>query len=86
MIAGSRENSPLPMNLLGIWNDNVACNMAWTCDYHLDVNTQMNQWMSNSANLSESELPLINYIKNILYFMHHKNITFHKNQESFLKN
>lgn len=66
MIAGSRENSPLPMNLLGIWNDNVACNMAWTCDYHLDVNTQMNQWMSNSANLSESELPLINYIKNIL--------------------
>lgn len=66
MIAGSRENSPLPMNLLGIWNDNVACNMAWTCDYHLDVNTQMNQWMSNSANLSEGELPLINYIKNIL--------------------
>lgn len=66
MIAGSRENSPLPMNLLGIWNDNVACNMAWTCDYHIDMNTQMNQWMSNSANLSEGEIPIFNFMKNIL--------------------
>lgn len=66
MIAGSRENSPMPMNLQGIWNDNVACNMAWTCDYHLDINIQMNQWMANSSNLSESEKPIFNFMKNIL--------------------
>lgn len=66
MIAGSRENSPMPMNLQGIWNDGVASSMAWTCDYHLDINTQMNQWMANSANLSESEIPIFNYMKNIL--------------------
>ncbi len=66
MIAGSRENSPMPMNLLGIWNDNVAANMAWNADYHLDINTQMNQWMANSANLSEGEIPIFNFMKNIL--------------------
>src|SRR5699024_6413757 len=66
MIAGSRENSPLPMNLQGIWNDNVAANMAWTCDYHLDINIQMNQWMSTSSNLAESEKPIFNFLKNIL--------------------
>ena len=66
MIAGSRENSPMPMNLQGIWNDNVAANMAWTCDYHLDINIQMNQWMSNSSNLSEGELPIFKWLENIL--------------------
>lgn len=66
MIAGSRENSPMPMNLLGIWNDNVAANMAWTCDYHLDINTQMNQWMANSSNLSEAELPVFKWMKDVL--------------------
>ena len=39
VIAGSREDSPLPMHLQGIWNDNLACNMGWTCDFHLDINT-----------------------------------------------
>lgn len=66
MIAGSRENSPLPMNLQGMWNDNVAANMAWTNDYHLDINIEMNQWMSTSANLTESEIPIFNFLKNIL--------------------
>lgn len=66
MIAGSRENSPMPMNLQGIWNDNVAANMAWTCDYHLDINIEMNQWMSTSSNLAESEKPIFKFLKNIL--------------------
>ena len=44
VIAGSREDSPLPMHLQGIWNDNLACNMGWTCDFHLDINTQQNYW------------------------------------------
>lgn len=62
LISASRENSPLPANLQGIWNDNLACNMQWSCDYHLDINTQQNYWAANVCNLSECNIPLFDYI------------------------
>lgn len=62
LIAASRENSPLPANLQGLWNDNLAANMPWTCDYHLDINTQQNYWPANITNLHECNTPLFNYI------------------------
>ena len=65
LIASSRENSPLPANLQGIWNDNLANNMGWTCDYHLDINTQQNYWLANSGNLAECNKPLFEYIKDL---------------------
>ena len=65
LIASSRENSPLPANLQGVWNDNLACNMGWTNDYHLDINTQQNYWMSNIANLGECNEPLWKYIEHL---------------------
>ena len=61
-ISSSRENSPLPSNLQGIWNDNLACNMPWTCDYHLDINIQQNYWSTNIANLAECNTPLFTYL------------------------
>ncbi len=63
LIAASRGNSPLPANLQGIWNDNLACNMGWANDYHLDINTQQNYWLSNIGNLHELNTPLFNYIE-----------------------
>lgn len=65
LIAASREDSPLPANLQGIWNDNLACNMGWTNDYHLDINTQQNYWLSNIGNLHECNTPLFDYIKDL---------------------
>ena len=65
LISSSRENSPLPANLQGVWNDNLACNMGWTCDYHLDINTQQNYWLSNVGNLHECNVPLFNYIEDL---------------------
>ncbi|MBK5721056.1 glycoside hydrolase family 95 protein [Dysgonomonas sp. Marseille-P4677] len=62
LIAASRANSPLPANLQGVWNDNLACNMAWTNDYHLDINTQQNYWLANIGNLHELNEPLFKYI------------------------
>jgi len=62
LISCSRWNSPLPANLQGLWNDNLACNMPWTCDYHLDINTQQNYWAANVGNLPECNSPLFNYI------------------------
>ncbi len=64
-IASSRENSPLPIALQGFFNDNQACNMGWTNDYHLDINTQQNYWVSNVGNLAECNTPLFNYIKDL---------------------
>ena len=65
MIAGSRDDSPLPMHLQGIWNDALAAKMGWTCDYHLDINTQQNYWPSETTNLSECGIPLFNLIKSL---------------------
>ena len=65
LIAGSRENSPLPMNLQGIWNDNLAANMVWTCDFHLDINTQQNYWSSETCNLSECGEPLFALVESL---------------------
>ena len=64
-IAGSRADSPLPLNLQGIWNDGEACRMGWSCDYHLDVNTEMNYYATEISNLGECHLPLMRYIKEL---------------------
>lgn len=62
-IASSRPNSPLASNLQGIWNDNLACQMAWTCDYHLDMNINQNYWSPNRANLAECNVPMFKYVE-----------------------
>jgi alpha-L-fucosidase 2 len=61
-IASSRQNSPLPLALQGIWNDGLASSMGWTDDFHLDINTQQNYWLAEVGNLSESQTPLFNFI------------------------
>jgi len=65
LIAGSRENSPLPMNLQGIWNDNLAAKMVWTCDFHLDINTQQNYWPTEVCNLPECGEPLFKLVESL---------------------
>lgn len=64
-IAGSRADSPLPLHLQGIWNDGEACRMGWSCDYHLDVNTQMNYYPTEAIGLGDSHLPLMAYIEEL---------------------
>lgn len=65
VIASSREDSPLPIALQGFYNDNLACNMGWTNDYHLDINTEQNYWIANVGNLAECNAPLFSYIKDL---------------------
>ena len=66
LIGSSRPDSPLPANLTGAWNDNTACRIGWTCDYHLDINTQMNYWIAEQTNLSACHLPLFRWIEKTL--------------------
>lgn len=63
LLSSSRASSPLPAHLQGVWNDYVAARIGWTCDMHLDINTQMNYWPAGVANLQESALPLVRWIE-----------------------
>lgn len=63
LLSSSREDSKLPAHLQGIWNDNVACRIGWTCDMHLDINTQMNYWPSELVNLPGVAEPLFRWIE-----------------------
>ena len=65
LIASSRPDSPLPVALQGFFNDNLACYMGWTNDYHLDINTEQNYWIANVGNLAECNLPLFDYIRDL---------------------
>ncbi len=64
-IAGSREDSPLPLALQGIWNDGRAAAMGWADDFHLDINTQQNYWACEVANLPECHAPLWRYLETL---------------------
>ena len=64
-IAGSREDSPLPLALQGIWNDGLASAMEWTDDFHLDINTQQNYWAAEVCNLAECQIPLFGLIERL---------------------
>ena len=60
LIAGSREDSQIPTNLQGIWNDTTT--PRWGSDIHTNINLQMNYWLSGNCNLTECALPLVNYM------------------------
>jgi len=63
LIGCSRPDSPLPAHLTGVWNDNAACRIGWACDYHLDINTQMNYWIAELTGIGECHAPLLRWIE-----------------------
>lgn len=62
LIASSREGS-LPANLQGIWN--AKNNPPWSCDYHFNINVQMNYWAAYCSNLTETALPFIDFVNSL---------------------
>lgn len=62
LIASSRQGS-LPANLQGIWN--AKNDPAWCCDYHFNINVQMNYWAAYCANLPETALPYIEFVNSL---------------------
>jgi alpha-L-fucosidase 2 len=59
LIAASRPGS-LPANLNGLWS--VGLKPKWACDYHFDINIQMNYWPALNTGLPECHVPWIDYI------------------------
>jgi alpha-L-fucosidase 2 len=54
----------LPANLQGKWNDSI--HPPWDCDYHLDINLQMNYWAAEAGNLSDCTEALLQYIERMV--------------------
>lgn len=62
MIAGSRRGGQ-PLTLQGLWNDSM--NPPWGSKYTVNINTEMNYWPAETANLSECHEPLFEMISQI---------------------
>lgn len=62
-ISSSRQDSQLPSNLQGVWNNKNK--PAWSSDYHMNVNLQMNYWPTYSTNMAECADPLVRYIDSL---------------------
>ncbi|MGG1676200.1 glycosyl hydrolase family 95 catalytic domain-containing protein [Neobacillus sp. NRS-1170] len=62
LIASSRPGT-LPANLQGVWNNSNT--PPWDSDYHFNINLQMNYWPAEVTNLSETALPLVNYVDSL---------------------
>jgi alpha-L-fucosidase 2 len=63
MISSSRPGT-LPANLQGLWNDRNA--PMWRCDYHSDINLQMNYWFVGPANLNECFEPYAEWLQSVI--------------------
>ena len=59
LISSSRDN--LPANLQGLWLNNI--DGPWHCDYHNNINIQMNYWPALQDNLLECMQPMIDYVR-----------------------
>jgi alpha-L-fucosidase 2 len=62
LISSSRPGTQ-PANLQGIWNKDM--NPSWDSKYTTNINTEMNYWPAESANLSELTEPLIKMVKEL---------------------
>lgn len=63
LLISSSRTGALPANLQGVWNESNT--PPWCCDYHINVNLQMNYWGAYNTNLAETALPLIDFLDSL---------------------
>lgn len=59
LLSSSRPGS-LPATLQGLWNEDMQ--PPWSSNYTLNINTEMNYWGAEAANLSECSEPLVDLV------------------------
>jgi alpha-L-fucosidase 2 len=62
LIACSRTGTQ-PANLQGLWNDKLSA--PWGSKYTININTEMNYWPAEPANLAECVQPLVAMVKDL---------------------
>jgi len=60
LASASRPDAGPPANLQGMWNGELR--PAWSSNYTININTQMNYWCAEPAGLSECHLPLFDLL------------------------
>jgi alpha-L-fucosidase 2 len=60
LLIGSSRPGGLPANLQGIWAGGI--NNPWGSKWTININTEMNYWLAESAGLGETTLPLFDLI------------------------
>lgn len=63
LMNSSRAPGVLPANLQGIWNNEYDA--PWGSDFHTNINLQMNYWPAEVCNLSETALPLTDFLERL---------------------
>ena len=64
LMISSCISGKLPPNLQGKWNGEI--DPPWGCDYHFDINLQMNEWMIEGADLSEFAEALTDFLLELI--------------------
>jgi len=62
MIASSRQGGQ-PANLQGLWNESLT--PPWDSKYTVNINTEMNYWLTEPTNLSECGVPLFDALADL---------------------
>ena len=63
LLISSSAPGSLAANLQGIWNQEMR--PPWSSNYTININTEMNYWLSETCNLSEYTNPLFELILNL---------------------
>ncbi|HXK08631.1 MAG TPA: glycoside hydrolase family 95 protein [Vicinamibacteria bacterium] len=63
LLIGSSRPGTQAANLQGLWNDDVS--PAWGSKYTININTEMNYWPAEVANLAECHEPLFDLIEEL---------------------
>ena len=63
LMNSSRAPGVLPANLQGIWNHDYEA--PWGADFHTNINLQMNYWPAEVCNLSETAIPLTDFLERL---------------------
>ena len=63
LASASRPDAGPPANLQGIWNEDLR--PAWSSNYTLNINTEMNYWGAEPAGLAECHLPLFDLMEQL---------------------
>jgi len=63
LLIGCSRPGTQPANLQGLWNDKLLA--PWGSKYTININTEMNYWPAEPANLAECVRPLVEMVKDL---------------------
>jgi len=63
LLINSSRPGDMPANLQGVWAEGIQT--PWNCDYHLDINVQMNYWPAEVCGLGDCHMPLMKLIESL---------------------